>query len=1094
MRALVCQESETFPDGETHLFLPMRVMVDGVVGPKNYYRLSNSDRFEEYITRLIEGPFTAPYINEAERNRTVQFIVQRGLDLSLANFTHVGFDIDLLSPMACIELVGGRALFSQVWEAMRFRTGALPWSVQFPMVRVVQGSVAYSHQITKYTNAQVLVIAARIHSFSDTPPRYVSEPLYALSKKLPGLEVCVPSPAYPNVVLDALRVVTQQANSGRIIHMDCHGALLTYEQFVDEYGEKRRIFEEQSWGRQVMPYVGSKGFILLETSTDGGLPVSGDEFAVLCRDAGIGAVVLNACEAGSSKASNSFALDLIEGGVPQVVAMRHKVSTEAAAILVGAFYTALTTHGCVARAACAARRALYDRRKRLIGEDFIAVDDWLSLVHYCVEIVRPFVEVPAAESIEITQACTLPTPFEWKIHQLQKVDFRQQMDRQQPNADEPFVGRVLVITGAVGLGAETVVAETTRWMEHTSPRIRGTLRLDFSHGVLAAIEKCPILDPDVETWDDWIVAIKSQIGPKGILVFENVDLGRDNGWIGESDFSILKDFASILINSGVTCIAPMSQPLAFSPSLPGHDCFAVAIFPLTYAECQEHLVRRQPPNTDAQTKALLQLCIWVSAGFGDIVLALDPTLTKPQLEQFLDYFVSDGPPPELVLKTLAVPLKRTHSRYAKTMDKCRADVLIPCLAGLGAGISIYDIQNFGKNIEGGFFPGIAKINVKKTLHWLEQLYINGLATTLDRDTLPPNWLVHDRMPQALLCNPFLRPIVRSRLSVRKRNAIDHWTVAFAIDKMNYFSRCYFDEQYDNSEIRPFIYHAWPLFSTAIWLVRKYKLAPQDLLDAVGRGKIAGWWPHDIDLSVLVDKPPAKLDLDSAYSEASRLLIEAEDLQLRWQLEEAREMLERALRLAAAPHEAPLRTQLLERLGTVALDHRDWTRAGQLLSRAELSCLRNGPGKLMPWITYDQACLLRNVGRESDATLRFKQAVDGARSYGLTRIESLCFQELAFLELGTELVIGAELPSSIDESDELRVAQAALYIRRAAAAAKRGNHTEDRPALFFLRAFLALVRHRKNVARFFAQKALALYEKSGDGRATHVRNFLDQIGR
>ena len=119
------------------------------------------------------------------------------------------------------------------------------------------------------------------------------------------------------------------------------------------------------------------GVLLLESKSEGGHAVSGQELGTLLHDhSSLRLAILNACEGARASRTDPFAgtaQSLVQQGIPAVIAMQFEVADETAILFSHEFYAAVADGYPVDTALAEARKAIYAR-----GDDL----DWGTPVLY----------------------------------------------------------------------------------------------------------------------------------------------------------------------------------------------------------------------------------------------------------------------------------------------------------------------------------------------------------------------------------------------------------------------------------------------------------------------------------------------------------------------------------------------------------------------------------------------------------------------------------------------------------------------------------------------------------------------------------------
>src|SRR3990172_11327253 len=132
-----------------------------------------------------------------------------------------------------LEIVGSPEFHTLHWETLHDPHQARPLSVDKPVVRKNSQPVTYQAEMQPASQLRVLLVTARPAGVRDISYRTISRPLVeALETGKVAAQIDILRPGTFEALVRHLEDVRDQHGDGyyHIIHLDMHGALLTYEQ------------------------------------------------------------------------------------------------------------------------------------------------------------------------------------------------------------------------------------------------------------------------------------------------------------------------------------------------------------------------------------------------------------------------------------------------------------------------------------------------------------------------------------------------------------------------------------------------------------------------------------------------------------------------------------------------------------------------------------------------------------------------------------------------------------------------------------------------------------------------------------------------
>ncbi|MCL1490492.1 MAG: CHAT domain-containing protein [Pseudanabaena sp. Salubria-1] len=280
------------------------------------------------------------------------------------------------------------------WEALRDAELPRPLAVDCVMVRKSTKPMAVMAAVNQSPTLNVLMVTAR-PSKNDVAYRVISRPLIeALGNSQLPVKIDLLRPA----TFEGLSRHLEEKGAGHyhMIHFDCHGALLTYDQCnVENKAGADALTFRQRYGRtQIAAYSGVKAFLVLEGNEDGEEDlVEATELADLLTGKRIPVCMLNACQSGKQLGTETGLVEdyretslgsrLMAAGMQMVVAMGYSVTVTAAKVMMTAVYEQIFNKKLLEDAVRLGRRELFNQKERSAYFNYaIPLEDWLLPVVY----------------------------------------------------------------------------------------------------------------------------------------------------------------------------------------------------------------------------------------------------------------------------------------------------------------------------------------------------------------------------------------------------------------------------------------------------------------------------------------------------------------------------------------------------------------------------------------------------------------------------------------------------------------------------------------------------------------------------------------
>ncbi|MCC5640220.1 tetratricopeptide repeat protein [Nostoc sp. CHAB 5844] len=293
-----------------------------------------------------------------------------------------------------IEIVGKTPEFQALhWEALRDPDLPRPLAVDCVMVRKSNQPAPMYADVQTSPVINLLVVVARPDEEQDVGYRTISRPLLELIEN-----------SHLRVNVELLRPGTYEALSQHleakgagyyhVIHLDCHGALMTYEQIQQPIKPGRYLYQGRYGRNDWQKFAGVRAFLAFEGESQGKVDlVEAQELAELLTGKGIPVCILNACQSGKQVKNDnpdediretSLGSRLMTAGMQMVVAMGYSVTVSAAKLMMAQLYRHLFNNQPITEAIRLSRRELFNiKERKAYFNKSIDLEDWLLPVVYC---------------------------------------------------------------------------------------------------------------------------------------------------------------------------------------------------------------------------------------------------------------------------------------------------------------------------------------------------------------------------------------------------------------------------------------------------------------------------------------------------------------------------------------------------------------------------------------------------------------------------------------------------------------------------------------------------------------------------------------
>ena len=335
---------------------------------------------------------------------------------------------------------------------------------------------------------RILLVVARPRGGRDVPFRSVASRLVRRLGDAAGkgwrLDVLRP-PTFRQLA-KVLRTAADAGQPYHVVHFDGHGGYGVPDAPSDGMGRHTANAYDAAAGAQ-------QGFLVFEDDEreDRSDCVGGDRLGPLLRDAGVQALILNACRSAFAEspekpapdteeartaledaaAYGSLAQQVMQAGLGGVVAMRYSVWVVTAADFVERLYERLSAGDTLGQAVAAARKALADQPMRQIAATPRPLSDWhVPLVWE--RAPQRLWPAPASPGVAAPQDAPRGAFVDPKLPRAPDFGFfgrdetLHALDRGFDDKGE-FSQRVILLSAFAGSGKTQVAAEFARWYAAT---------------------------------------------------------------------------------------------------------------------------------------------------------------------------------------------------------------------------------------------------------------------------------------------------------------------------------------------------------------------------------------------------------------------------------------------------------------------------------------------------------------------------------------------------------------------------------------------------------------------------------------------------
>lgn len=328
---------------------------------------------------------------------------------------------------------------------------------------------------------RVLLVICRPGGRGDVPFRSVARHLVELGRSLPAFDLDVLRPPTYAAMAGRLQKAKEEGRPYHVVHFDGHGTWADLSDGEPEDGSH----DAQRYSMLSPVRAGAHGYLAFEDPAAAGNVqyVDGPTLGRLLANTGVSVLVLNACRSAHAEAPTapeadpeaaadlharvraygSLAQEVVDAGVPGVVAMRYSVYVVTAAAFIEDLYAALLEGHELGEAVTRGRKGLAEDPQRSIAYDPRPLQDWVVPVVYEAAPHRLFAPGEAERVVLDPGAEAVPG----RIPDAPDVGFFGR-DETLLGLDRAFDDhQVVVLWALAGAGKTATAAEFARWYWRT---------------------------------------------------------------------------------------------------------------------------------------------------------------------------------------------------------------------------------------------------------------------------------------------------------------------------------------------------------------------------------------------------------------------------------------------------------------------------------------------------------------------------------------------------------------------------------------------------------------------------------------------------
>ena len=264
---------------------------------QNPFSKEQEARLEWYFEKWLDFPFTDK-IKAKEAKADIRAYGENLFNQVFAADRNIIREYDRFrenNPDFHIEIAGSPEFHALHWEAMKDPDQSRPLSVNKPIVRKNSEPIIYEAKVKAAPLLRVLLISARPSGARDVSYRTISRPLVdSLETGKIAAKIDIVRPGTYEALVKHLEDIHLTHGDGyyHLLHLDLHGALLTYEQyktFTQDYNCSSGYAQ-----KSVKEYEGLKAFLFFNgTEKEFANPVSAEALADLFKMRQIPIIILN---------------------------------------------------------------------------------------------------------------------------------------------------------------------------------------------------------------------------------------------------------------------------------------------------------------------------------------------------------------------------------------------------------------------------------------------------------------------------------------------------------------------------------------------------------------------------------------------------------------------------------------------------------------------------------------------------------------------------------------------------------------------------------------------------------------------------------
>lgn len=355
----------------------------------------SSEQQEEALEWYFEQHLRFPFTDQVKAGEAAESITHYGETLFRQVFADPEAQAEYIAARRQgvntiqFEISGSPEFHRLHWEALKDPNQPRAFALDGVMVRKNDRPQLVRARVQPTPTINLLIVVARPSGPRDVAYRTISRPLVENLRQagLP-VQIDIVRPGSYEALDTHLQQTTATHGVGyyHVIHLDMHGALLTFAEVQQGVAANRYVYGSRFGRDDIQPYAGLRAFLFMEGSQEHPSdPVEAQELADLLTTHQIPIAVLNACQSGKQIGTDETSLGsrLMQAGMQVVLAMGYSVTVSAAEIMMRELYQQLFKGTDLATALRLARRSLFNRKqRRAYFNQTIELEDWLLPVVY----------------------------------------------------------------------------------------------------------------------------------------------------------------------------------------------------------------------------------------------------------------------------------------------------------------------------------------------------------------------------------------------------------------------------------------------------------------------------------------------------------------------------------------------------------------------------------------------------------------------------------------------------------------------------------------------------------------------------------------